>query len=84
MPPIHICPGCEQSLTTASDAIGHHADDMRAAISLIPSALTEDQIDQYKIRLIASFNEAQSAWHAYCDHLREHGIFPVIAPPKHS
>lgn len=82
MPPIRICPGCEQSLETASDAIRRHAVDMHTALSLVPSDLTEEQIDQHKIKLIESFNEAQSAWDAYRDHLREHGVFPVIAPPK--
>ena len=83
MPPIRICSGCKESLDTASNAIRRHADDMQTALSLVPSELTQEHIDRYKIKLIASFNEAQSAWDAYCDHLREHGIFPVIAPPKH-
>lgn len=55
-----------------------HADDMQRSLSTVPSELTEDQIDQYKVKLIASFNEAQSAWEAYRAHLREHGIMPVI------
>lgn len=80
MPPIRICPGCEESLATASNAIRRHAEDMRAAISSVPAQLTEEQIDQYKIKLIESFNEAQSAWDAYRAHLRQHGIFPVIQP----
>jgi hypothetical protein len=78
MLPIRICPGCEESLSTASDAIRRHAEDMQSTLSLVPSELTEEQIDQYKIKLIASFNEAQSAWDAYRAHLREHGILPVI------
>jgi hypothetical protein len=55
-----------------------HAEDMRSAISSVQTGLTEEEIDQYKVRLVASFNEAQSAWEAYRAHLREHGILPVI------
>jgi hypothetical protein len=51
---------------------------MRSAISSVQTGLTEEEIDQYKARLVASFNEAQSAWEAYRAHLREHGILPVI------
>ena len=78
MPPIRVCHGCEQYLTTASDAMRRHAEDMRSAISSVQTGLTEEEIDQYKARLVASFNEAQSAWEAYRAHLREHGILPVI------
>ena len=78
MPPIRVCPGCERYLTTASDAMRRHAEDMRSAISSVQTGLTEEEIDQYKVRLIVSFNAAQSAWQAYRAHLREHGILPVI------
>ena len=81
MPRIRICPVCEQSLTTASNAMRRHANDMHAAVSSLQTDLTEEQVDEYKIRLIASFNDAQTAWDAYRAHLREHGILPVIAPP---
>ena len=78
MPPIRICPGCEEYLTTASEAMRRHAEDMRNAMSSVQRELTEEEIDQYKVRLIASFNQAQSAWEDYRAHLREHGIMPVI------
>jgi hypothetical protein len=78
MPPIRICAGCEQSLTAASDAMRRHAQAMQTALSLEPAHLTDEELDQYKIKLIDSFNEAQSAWDAYRAHLREHGILPVI------
>lgn len=80
MLPISICPGCEQRLTTASNAMRRHAEEMNTAISSVQTGLTEEQVDEYKIRLIASFNDAQTAWDAYRAHLREHGILPVIAP----
>jgi hypothetical protein len=77
---VRICPDCERLLTTASDAMRRHAEDMHVAISSVQTGLTEDQVDEYKIKLIASFNDAQSAWGAYRAHLREHGILPVIPP----
>jgi hypothetical protein len=57
-----------------------HAEEMRIAISSVQTSLTEDQVDASKIKLIASFHDAQSAWDAYRAHLREHGILPVIPP----
>ena len=81
MPPIRICTGCEQRLEAASNAMRRHAEDMHTAISSVQTKLTEEEIDHYKLRLVASFNEAQSAWDAYRAHLREHGILPVIPSP---
>jgi len=78
MSPIRICHECEQFLTTAANAMRGHAEAMRAAISFVQTGKTEEQVDEYKIRLIESFNDAQSAWDAYRSHLREHGILPVI------
>ena len=78
MMPIRICPDCEQLLSAASDAMRRHAEDMRTALSLVSATLTDEEIDRYKLKLIASFDDAQSAWEAYRAHLREHGIFPVI------
>jgi hypothetical protein len=57
-----------------------HAEDMHSAVSFVQTGgVTENLVDEYKIDLIASFNDAQSAWDAYRSHLREHGILPVIA-----
>ena len=78
MPPIRICHECEQLLTTAANAMRRHASDMHDAISLVQTDMTEEQEDKYKIGLIASFNNAQSAWDTYRSHLKEHGILPVI------
>lgn len=58
-----------------------HASDMHKAIFLFQTDITEEEVDKYKIRLIASFDDAQSAWDAYCSHLKEHGILPVILAP---
>jgi len=76
MPPIRICNECEQLLTISANALRRHAADMHNAISLVQTDITEEQVDKYKIRLIASFNDGQSAWNAYCSHLRTHGILP--------
>ena len=78
MPPIRICNECEQLLTISANALRRHAADMHNAISLVQADMTEKQVDKYKIGLIASFNDAQSAWDAYRSHLKEHGILPVI------
>ena len=78
MLPIRICQGCEQYLSSASDAMRRHAEAMHTAISSVQNGLTEEQVDKHKIELIASFNIAQSAWDAYRAHLKEHGILPVI------
>ena len=78
MPPIRICHKCEQLLTTAANAMRRHAADMHNAISFVKTDMTEEQVDKYKVRLIASFNDGQSAWDAYHSHLREHGILPII------
>ena len=78
MPPVLICPGCEQRLTEASNAMRRHASQMNQAIDRVRRGLTEAQYDDFKGRLIVSFNEAQSAWNAYCRHLIEHGLLPEV------
>ena len=80
MPKIYLCPGCEELLATASDAVRRHAVEMHTALSLVQNELTDAQVDEHKVRLIESFYAAQSAWEAYRAHLREHGIMPVIPP----
>ena len=78
MPPIRLCADCEQCLTRASEAVRRHAEEMYRATSSVEKGLSEEQVDNYKIRLIASFNDAQAAWDSYREHLKEHGILPVI------
>ena len=78
MPPIRICHECEQLLTTAATAMRRHAADMHKAISFVQTDMNEEQVGRYQVRLIASFNDGQSAWDNYRSHLREHGILPVI------
>jgi len=58
--------------------VRRHAEEMHTAISFVQAGITEEQVDEHKIDLIASFNNAQSAWDTYRSHLREHGILPVI------
>ena len=38
---------------------------------------SEEQRQDFKARLLASLNDAQSAWDAYREHLREHGLLPA-------
>jgi hypothetical protein len=52
-----------------------HAADMYRAISR-KADMTEEQVDDYRNRLITSFNDAQSTWDVYRSHLTEHGILP--------
>jgi hypothetical protein len=39
-------------------------------------APTDEQRRNYKAILVASFNDAQSAWDSYREHLIEHGLLP--------
>ena len=60
-----VCPGCDKRLNDASDAIRRHASEMNTAIYLLRSGrLTEEERQDFKATLSASFNEAQSAWDA--------------------
>jgi len=38
---------------------------------------SEEQRQAFKARLLASFNDGQSAWDAYREHLIEHGLLPA-------
>lgn len=37
---------------------------------------TEEQRQDFRIEFVLSFNDAQSAWNAYREHLVEHGFLP--------
>jgi hypothetical protein len=76
MLPNHLCPKCEQSLADATIAMRRHASQMTQAINLLRSGPTEEQRQQFRSDLVATFNDAQSAWDAYRDHLIEHGWLP--------
>ena len=47
---------------------------MYSVLASVQTGLTEEQVQQFRINLIVSFNDAQSAWDAYRAHLEEHGI----------
>jgi hypothetical protein len=55
-----------------------HATVLSNAIDLARSdaPTAEEQRENFKSALVASFNDAQSAWDAYRDHLKEHGLLP--------
>lgn len=75
--PIKPCPGCEQRLLQASGAIRHHESQMNTVMELAQTGrMTEEVKPDFKVMLVASFNEAQAAWDAYREHLIEHGILP--------
>ena len=77
--PSRLCPLCEKLLDKACDAVRHHAAVMNTAVSLVRSGeVTEEQRQDYKTSLQASFNDAQSQWEAYREHLVEHGLVPKV------
>jgi hypothetical protein len=80
MQSVRICPGCEQRLHNAADAIRHHAALMSRGVSFSRAEHPREELHQLKANLEATFNEAQAAWDAYRDHLIEHGILPPLQP----
>ena len=75
--PNRPCYGCEELLTQASYAMRRHATLMTGAIELSRNREpTEEEEQDFREWLIASLNEAQAAWDAYREHLREHGLLP--------
>jgi len=74
---IKICSGCDRRLLEASTAVRRHESQMKAVIELVRRGdLTEEARQEFKARLVASFEDAQSMWDAYRAHLIEHGILP--------
>jgi hypothetical protein len=72
-----LCSACDQQLTIASNAMRRHASQMSKALHLVQSAsAAEVQRQDFRINLVVSFNEAQSAWDAYREHLIDHGFLP--------
>jgi hypothetical protein len=72
-----LCPGCTKRLDEASSALRLHASEMNRAFELSRNAgLTEERMQTLKTRLAETFNEAQSEWDAYREHLAQHGILP--------
>jgi hypothetical protein len=69
-----ICYGCNERLSQASNAIRHHAALMDDAICLVQSGPTEEQLKEFRQRLVVSFNDAQEAWDDYREHLDGHGL----------
>lgn len=76
-----MCHSCEKRLTDASNAMRHHANVMHAAIQWARSGGPEEQRKDYNDRLVASLNDAQSAWDAYRQHLIEHGLLGLLPAP---
>ena len=73
----NVCVGCEKRMEEASNAMRRHAGQMNCALDSVRGGrLTEQERQDLKVSLSASFNEAESAWNAYREHLTEHGILP--------
>jgi len=79
MPPTRICPRCQLRLHDASMAMRRHYTLMETGIRLSRTDHTEEERQEFRARLEATFNDGQTAWDAYREHLTEHGILP---PPR--
>jgi len=55
-----------------------HASEMNTAINLERSGATEEQKEDFRTSLLLSFNDAQSAWDSYREHLIQHGLLPSL------
>jgi uncharacterized protein YecT (DUF1311 family) len=69
-----ICTSCEQKLNEAAHEIRHHATQVLEAINFARSGPSDEEREQNRAMISASFKQAQEAWIAYRDHLGEHGI----------
>ena len=70
-----LCNRCPQVLSEAIMAMSRHRALMERALSLRREGnVTEEQRQEYRVELAATFNEGQSAVDAYRKHLIEHGI----------
>lgn len=74
-----VCHGCDERLTNASNAMRHHASVMHRAIELAKvDSLTEEQRKDFTDNLVATLNDAQTAWDAYRSHPIKHGLLPAL------
>lgn len=70
-----VCLSCERG----SNAIRRHTSQMNSAFDCVrKGAATEEQVSNFPGRLLASFNEAQSAFDTYCKPSPIIDCFPVI------
>ena len=75
MLPKRLCSQCKHLLTETAHAMRRHAKVMETALKLRDTGEpTEEQRRDFPARLVATFEEAQSAWNAYREHLFEHGF----------
>ncbi len=80
MPPVRICAHCETLLTEASQEIRRHAGVMHTALDWVRRGDTDKgRHEEFVAMLLESFNQSQSAWDAYREHLIQHGL---ILPSK--
>jgi len=75
-----LCSVCERRLTDATNAMRRHTTLMSKTIHLARSgSATEEERQESRIQLVLTFNDAESAQHAYREHLIEHGFLPSPA-----
>jgi len=75
MTPTVVCLSCER----ASNAIRRHTSQVNSGLDCArKSAATEEQVSDFPGRLLASFNEAQAAFDAYCKPSPMIDCFPVV------
>ena len=75
---ILTCPQCEIRLIEAANAMRRHGSQMTAAIEWARTDPSEEQKQEIKASVVASFKDAQAAWDVYPEHLRGHGILPSL------
>jgi hypothetical protein len=70
-----ICSECEYLLEKAVFAMRQHEAQVGEGLSLnAKGLLTKELRKQLAPIAVESFNNAKTAWDAYCDHLIEHGL----------
>ena len=76
MPRTVVCKDCEKKLPKASLALRRHTSWMSRSIKLMQGEPAEEQLNEFRQMLVASFRDSQSAWEDYREHLIEHGLLP--------
>jgi hypothetical protein len=70
-----ICPECGELLGNAVIALRQHETLIATGLSLnVKGYLTEELRKEIAPVAVESFNIAQAAWDAYCEHLIAHGL----------
>ena len=70
-----VCKGCEERLNNASYALRRHSAALTTAMNTAQAnSISEEDFENYRSEMRTTFQEAQAAWDAYCQHMVEHGF----------